>query len=57
MSSRGETPAKPRKTELRHEIRMTTEVGQAGGEEGVMVVHLLNSLHESREDLALMTAD
>ena len=57
MSSRGKTPAKPRKTELRHESRMTTEVGQAGGEEGVKVMHLLNSLCESREDLALMKVD
>lgn len=55
-TSSRETPAKPRKRELRHESRVTTEVGQARGEEEVNVVHLLNSLHDSREDLALMTA-
>lgn len=50
-------PAQPRKTELSHESGMSAEVGQAGGEEGVKVMHLLNSLRESREDLALMTVD
>lgn len=47
---------KPRKTLLRHERRMTTDAGQAG-EEKVKVIHLLNSLCESRDDLAPMTAN
>lgn len=54
-SFRGETPTKPRKKGMRHNSRRTTEVGQAGG--GVKVRHLLNSLHESREDLVLIAVD
>lgn len=55
-SFRGETPIKPRKKRVkRHNGRRTTEVGQASGE--VKVMHVLNSLHESREDLVLITVN
>lgn len=56
-SFRGETPTKPRKKGMRYNSRRTTEVGQSDGEEGVKVMHLLNSPHESKEDLVLITVD
>lgn len=40
---------------MRDNRRKTTEGGQAGEE--VKVMHVLNSLHESRDDLVLIIVD